>query len=202
MEDRDSMYRWKNTVGPIEHRPSRRNSWGYNQSLGLGFFEYFLLCEDLGAKPIPVLPGGFDPHHQRAVPFERMDEWVQDALDLVEFATGPIDTKWGALRAEMGHRKPFNLEYIAIGNEEVGQPFFDRYVYFHKALREKHPEIRIINSAGPFAAGSEYERGWDSAREHGSDIVDEHYYQTTDWLLANQYRYDEYDPNGPKVFLG
>ena len=201
-EDRDSMYRWKNTVGPVEHRPSRRNNWGYNQSLGLGFYEYFLLCEDIGAKPIPVLPGGFDPHHQRAVPFEQMDEWVQDALDLVEFANGSIESRWGGLRAEMGHPEPFHLEYIAIGNEEVGQAFFDRYVYFHRALREKHPDIQMINSAGPFAAGSEFDRGWDSAREHGSDLVDEHYYQPVDWMLANHERYDTYDANGPKVFLG
>ncbi|WP_462409433.1 alpha-L-arabinofuranosidase C-terminal domain-containing protein [Neobacillus sp. Marseille-QA0830] len=201
-EDRDSMYRWKNTVGPVEQRPSRRNSWRYNQSLGLGFYEYFVLCEDIGAKPLPVLPGGFDPHHQRAVPFEKMDEWVQDALDLVEFANGSATTKWGALRAQMGHPEPFHLEYLAIGNEEVGQPFFDRYVFYHQALREKYPDIKLINSAGPFAAGSEFERGWNSAGEHGSDLVDEHYYQTTDWYLANHYRYDDYESTGSKVFLG
>lgn len=200
--DRDSMYRWKNTIGSVEQRPSRRNSWGYNQSLGLGFFEYFQLCEDLGAKPIPVLPGGVDPHHQRMVPLDKLDEWVQDALDLIEFANGPVDSTWGQIRAEMGHPEPFYLEYLAIGNEEVGQPFFDRYPFFHQAIKERYPEIKLINSAGPFAAGSEYERGWQSAKEWGSDLVDEHYYQTTDWLLANHYRYDAYDSNGPKVFLG
>ena len=201
-EDRDSMYRWKNTIGPIEHRPSRRNSWGYNQTLGLGFYEYFLLCEDLGAKPLPVLPAGWDPHHQQAVPVEMLGEWIQDALDLIEFANGNTATKWGGMRAEMGHPEPFNLEYLAVGNEEVGQEFFNRYDHFHKAIREKYPEIRLINSAGPFAAGSEYQRGWNSARKNGSDLVDEHYYQTTDWLLANHDRYDHYDSTGPKVFLG
>lgn len=201
-EDRDSMYRWKNTVGPVEHRPSRRNSWGYNQTLGLGFYEYFLLCEDLQAEPLPVLPAGWDPHHQRAVPLDKLDEWIQDALDLIEFANGDSTTQWGSLRAEMGHPEPFNMKYLAIGNEEVGQEFFDRYDFFHEAIREAHPEILLINSAGPFAAGSEYERGWNSARKNGSDLVDEHYYQTTDWLLANHDRYNHYDGNGPKVFLG
>ncbi|MFS0661119.1 alpha-L-arabinofuranosidase C-terminal domain-containing protein [Niallia alba] len=200
--DRDSMYRWKNTIGPIEARPARRNSWGYNQTLGLGFFEYFQLCEDLGAEPIPVLAAGFDPHHQRAVPIEELDPWIQDALDLIEFANGDINSKWGTIRAEMGHPEPFHMKYIGIGNEEVGQAFFDRYVYFNKAIRENHPEIQIINSAGPFAAGSEYERGWQSARLNGSDLVDEHYYQSPEWFLANHHRYDSYDPNGPKVFLG
>lgn len=201
-EDRDSMYRWKNTVGPVEHRSARRNSWGYNQTLGLGFYEYFLLCEDLGAKPLPVLPAGWDPHHQRAVPIEELGEWIQDALDLIEFANGDPETKWGRLRSEMGHPEPFGMEYLAVGNEEVGQEFFDRYDHFHKAIREAYPEIQLINSAGPFAAGSEYERGWESARRNGSDLVDEHYYQTTDWLLANHDRYDHYPADGPKVFLG
>ena len=201
-EDRDSMYRWKNTVGPVEQRPSRRNSWKYNQTLGLGFYEYFLLCEDLGAEPLPVLPAGWDPHHQRGVPFDKLGEWIQDALDLIEFANGSIDTKWGELRAEMGHPEPFNMKYLAIGNEEVGQEFFDRYDFFHEAIRRSYPEILLINSAGPFAAGSEYERGWENSRKNGSDLVDEHYYQTTDWLLANHDRYDYYDAKGPKVFLG
>ncbi|WP_312093110.1 alpha-L-arabinofuranosidase C-terminal domain-containing protein [Niallia sp.] len=200
--DRDSMYRWKNTIGPVETRPTRGNSWGYNQTLGLGFFEYFQLCEDLKTEPIPVLPAGFDPHHQRAVPIEELGPWIQDALDLIEFANGDINSKWGTIRAEMGHPKPFHMKYIGIGNEEVGQAFFDRYVYFHKAIREKYPDIQIINSAGPFAAGSEYERGWQSARQNGSELVDEHYYQSPDWFLANHHRYDSYDSNGPKVFLG
>ena len=201
-KDRDSMYRWKNTIGPVEYRPTKRNNWGYNQSLGLGFFEYFQLCEDLNTKPLPVLPAGWDPHHQRAVPLDELGPWIQDALDLIEFANGSVDSTWGRIRAEMGHPEPFNLEYLGIGNEEVGKPFFDRYAYFHRAIREQYPEIKIINTSGPFAAGSEYERGWESAREHGSDLVDEHYYQSPDWFLANHHRYDSYDPNGPKVFLG
>ncbi|MGO4938351.1 alpha-L-arabinofuranosidase C-terminal domain-containing protein [Fundicoccus sp. Sow4_H7] len=201
-EDRDSMYRWKNTIGPVETRPAKRNNWGYNQSLGLGFFEYFQISEDLGAKPIPVLPGGWDPHHKRAVAIDELDPWIQDALDLIEFANGDVSTEWGAVRAEMGHPEPFNLEYLGIGNEEVGQEFFDRYAYFHEAIRKAYPNIKLINSAGPFSEGSEYDRGWKSALEHQSDLVDEHYYATPEWFLAHHHHYDHFDPNGPKVFLG
>lgn len=201
-DDHDSMYRWKNTIGPVETRPTKRTAWGYNQSLGLGFFEYFQLCEDLGAKPIPVLPAGWNPHHQRAVPIDELGPWIQDAIDLIEFANGPAKSKWGKIRAEMGHANSFNLEYLAIGNEEVGQPFFDRYNLFHEALRKLHPEIKLVNSAGPFAAGSEYQRGWNNAIENASDLVDEHYYASPEWFIANHHRYDNFDPKGPKVFLG
>jgi len=202
-DDRNSMYRWKNTIGPVEQRPARRNNWGYNQTLGLGYYEYFLFCEDIGAKPIPILPAGYDPHHKRIVPIEELGPWIDDALDLIEFANGdPSLTEWGALRAELGHPEPFGLEYIGIGNEEVGEPFFERYVYFHKAIKEKHPDIKIINSSGPFAAGGEYERGWKSARDNKSDLVDEHYYQSPEWFLANYDRYDSFKADEPKVFLG
>lgn len=201
-EDRDSMYRWKNTIGPIEERPARRNSWGYHQTLGLGFFEYFQFCEDIGAKPLPVLPGGYDPHHQRITPLDEMQPWIQDALDLIEFANGAPETAWGAVRARMGHEAPFGLEYIAIGNEEVGDAFFERYPLFHKAIREKYPQIKIIGTAGPFAAGSEYEKGWRCAKEWGSALVDEHYYHTPEWFLANHHRYDSFSGSDPKVFLG
>jgi alpha-L-arabinofuranosidase len=199
---RDSMYRWKNTIGDIEQRPARRCNWGYNQTLGLGYFEYFQFCEDIGAKPIPVLPGGYDPHHKRCVPIDELQPWIDDALDLIEFANGDLSTKWGGKRAELGHHEPFGLEYIAIGNEEVGEPFFERYPYFHKAIKEKYPNIKIINSSGPFAAGSEYDRGWKSAKENKSDLVDEHYYQTPEWFLANYHRYDDFKADEPKVFLG
>ena len=174
--DRDSMYRWKNTLGEPENRPARRSNWGYNQTLGLGYYEYFQFCEDIGAKPLPVLPGGYDPHHQRMVPLDEMGPWIQDALDLIEFANGGTDTEWGGLRASLGHPAPFGLEYLGIGNEEVGDAFFERYVLIHRAVREKYPEIKLINTASPFAAGTEYERGWRSARENGSDLIDEHYY--------------------------
>lgn len=200
-EDRDSQYRWKNTIGPLEDRPARRNNWGYNQTLGLGYYEYFLLCEDLGAKPLPVLPGGYNPHSGQAAEGEALEEFIQDALDLIEFAKGAPDTPWGAKRAEMGHPEPFGLEYLAIGNEEVGQAFFDRYPLFYNAIKAKHPEIRVIGSSGPFAGGPEYDRGWRSARQDGAELVDEHYYQSPEWFIANHHRYDDF-PEGPKVFVG
>ena len=201
-QDRNSMYRWKRTVGKVEARPTWRNNWGYNQTLGLGYYEYFLFCEDIGAKPLPVLPGGFNPHKGEGVAIENIGEWVQEALDLIEFANGGTDTKWGKIRAEMGHEAPFNMEYIGIGNEEIGEGFFERYPYFHKAIREKYPEIKIINSAGPFAVGEGYDAGWTSAKMYGSDLIDEHYYSSPEWFLANMHHYEDYDENGPKVFLG
>lgn len=200
-DDRNSMYRWKNTIGEVEKRPARRNNWRYNQSLGLGYYEYFLFCEDIGAKPLPVLPAGYNPHMEQSAPLDEMQEWIDDALDLIEFANGGIDTKWGKIRADLGHEQPFNLTYLAIGNEEVGKGFWERYDLFHKQIREKYPEIKLINSAGPFPAGGEFERGWANARKNGSDLVDEHYYTSPEWMLANTHRYDDYE-SSPKVFLG
>lgn len=201
-DDRDANYRWKNSIGDIKERPSRRNNWRYNQSLGLGYYEYFLFCEDIKAEPLPVLPAGYNPHGRQGVPLDEMQEWIDDALDLIEFANGSTDTKWGKVREELGHAEPFNMKYIGIGNEEVGQGFFDRYDIIHKAIREKYPEIKIINSAGPFNHGGEYDRGWENAKKNGSDIIDEHYYMTPEWLLANYHRYDKFSGEGTKVFLG
>ena len=201
-DDRDANYRWKKTIGDIKKRPARRNNWRYNQTLGLGYYEYFLFCEDIGAEPLPVLPAGYNPHSRQGVPMDELGEWVDDALDLIEFANGAPDTKWGGIRASLGHEKPFNMKYIAIGNEEVGQGFFDRYDVFHKAIKEKYPDIKIINSAGPFNHGGEYDRGWESARKNGSDIIDEHYYMTPEWMIANYHRYDNFSGEGTKVFLG
>lgn len=199
---RNALYRWKNTIGDVSERPARRSNWGYNQTLGLGYYEYFLFCEDIGAKPLPVLPAAYNPHHKDAVPFDELQPWVDDALDLIEFANGSIDTKYGKIRAELGHPEPFNLEYLAIGNEEVGDGFFDRYPYFHKAIKEKYPEIKLIGSSGPFPCGGEFEKGWNSARENKADFVDEHYYVSPEWMLANNKRYFEYKKDDPKVFLG
>lgn len=201
-DDRDSAYRWKNTIGDVEKRPSRRNNWGYNQSLGLGYYEYFVFCEDIKTKPIPILPAGYNPHSKQAVAIDDLGEWIDDALDLIEFANGDTDSEWGRVRAQLGHPEPFGLEYIGIGNEEVGQEFWDRYVYFHKAIKEKYPNIKIINTSGPFNQGAEYERGWKSARDNGSDFVDEHYYMAPEWFLANHHRYDSFKADDPKVFLG
>lgn len=201
-DERDANYRWKNTIGDVKKRPSRRNNWRYNQNLGLGYYEYFLFCEDIGAEPLPVLPAGYNPHSRQGVPIDEMGEWVDDALDLIEFANGNENTKWGHIRCELGHKEPFGLKYIAIGNEEVGQGFFDRYDIIHNAIRKKYPDIKIINSAGPFNHGGEYDRGWANAEKNGSDIIDEHYYMSPEWLIANHHRYDSFCDKKTKVFLG
>lgn len=200
--DRDSLYRWTNTIGAVEERPPRRNNWGYNQTAGLGFYEYFVFCEDIGAKAIPVVSGGWNPHSHSGVELSEIGEFVDETLALIEFANGSTDSEWGSIRAKMGHEEPFNLEYIAIGNEEVADGFFDRYPYFHKAIRAKYPDIKIIGTSGPWADGYDFEYGWNDARKHGTDIVDEHYYMHTDWFFRNMDRYKSYDRKDPKVFIG
>lgn len=199
---RDAQYRWKNTIGPIENRPARRNNWGYNQTLGLGFFELFQFCEDIGAKPLPVISPGYDPHHHREVPLDHMQYFIDEALDLIEFANGSMDSKWGGLRAKLGHPEPFHLEYLGIGNEEVGEAFFGRYNIVAQAIRARYPKIKLIGTSGPNAAGSEYERGWRHAKEGLCDLVDEHYYQSPEWFVANHNRYASFSGDEPGVFLG
>ncbi len=199
---RNSLYRWERTIGKVEERPTWRNNWGYNQTLGLGYFEYFCFCEEIGAAPLPVLAGGFNPHKGEGVPMEKMQEWVDEALHLIEFANGDENSEWGKKRIELGHKEPFNLKYIGIGNEEIGQGFFERYPLYHEAIRKKYPEIKIINTAGPFAVGEGYEDGWRSAKKYGSDLVDEHYYSSPEWFLANMHHYEDFDEKGPHVFLG
>ena len=203
--NRDSMYRWKNTLGPEEERPARRSNWGYNQTLGLGYYEYFLFCEDIKAKPLPVIPGGCDPHHRRYEDINNLKPWIDDALDLIEFANGDETTKWGQVRIKLGHKEPFNLEYLGVGNEEVSAPFFEREPYFVKAIREKYPDIKLIGTSGPFAKGGEFDRGFNAAVRDGMDFVDEHYYMAPEWFVANASRYADktrYKEGGPKVFLG
>ena len=200
--DRESMYRWKHTLGPVEQRTTWRNIWQYNQSLGLGYYEYFLLCEDIGAQPLPVIPGGWDPHTWRGADKEDMQEWIDEALDLIEFANGSAETVWGRRRCELGHPEPFHLKYLAIGNEEVGEEFFERYEIIHRAVKEKYPDIRLISSGGPGCAGSVFDRGWAQARELGASYVDEHFYQSPDWFVANAHRYESYPAQGTQAFLG
>lgn len=199
---RNGIYHWKRTVGPVENRPARRNNWGYHQSMGLGFYEYFLLCEDMGCEPLPVLNGGIDPHHLRFAEGELLQQYIQDALDLIDFAKGSPDTTWGRVRAEMGHPEPFALRYLAIGNEEIHEQFHQNIALFTKAIREKDPSIELIGSAGPFAHGGPYDMGWDYARRQELDHVDEHYYMAPEWFLANIDKYDDRPADGPKVFLG
>lgn len=209
-----TRYQWKNSVGPIENRPLNENRWNYTrinrafpdyfQSLGLGFYEYFLLSEDLGAEPLPVLNCGLSCQYEsnEVIPLAKIDPYVQDALDLIEFANGSLDTKWGKLRAEMGHPSPFNLKMIAIGNEQWGKVYVERLEVFVKAIREHYPQIKIIGSAGPSASGGEFDYLWPEMKRLGVDLVDEHYYMSPEWFQNNARRYDLYDREGPKVFAG
>lgn len=199
--DRSGMYRWKNTVGPVDERPARRNIWNYNQTFGLGFYEFFCLCEMIGAEPLPVIAAGYDPHYLRKANLDEMQEWIDEALDLIEFANGSAETKWGSLRMKMGHPESFHMKYLGIGNEEVGDAFFERYEIILNAVKERFPEIQVINSAGPGSGGSEFIKGWAQARRTRTSYVDEHFYQCPEWFLANADRYNDYAPS-PKAFLG
>lgn len=207
----ENIYRWKNTIGPLESRTPMRNIWGYHQSLGLGYFEYFQFCEDLGALPVPVLAAGVPCQNssdggagqQFGIPMEDMDEYVQDVLDLIEYANGPVTSVWGKKRAEAGHPKPFNLKYVGIGNEDlISDVFEERYRIIVKAVQKKYPEIIIIGTVGPFFEGTDYNEGWAIADDLKLPIVDEHYYQSPGWFINNQNFYDSYDRSKSKVYLG
>lgn len=207
----NNLYRWKDTIGPVEQRRGQRNLWGYHQSVGLGYFEYFQFCEDIGAKPLPVVPAGvscqnsnFSPGHgQQCVPLEDMAAYIQDILDLIEWANGPATSTWGAQRAAAGHPEPFGLHYLGIGNEDAITPGFkERFQLIHDAIRAKHPEIVLVGTAGPFPDGEDFEKGWAFARELGVALVDEHYYRSPQWFWDNLARYDGYDRKGPKVYAG
>lgn len=215
--DLESRYQWKNTIGPVENRPINENRWqyvmknrfspDYYQSYGLGFFEYFQLSEDIGAEPLPVLNVGmvcqFQNKEESAhVPVDELQPYIQDCLDLIEFANGDTTTTWGHKRAEMGHPAPFNLKYIAVGNEQWEDFYFKRLKPFVKAIREKYSDIKIIGTSGPSPEGESYEHGWKAMREIGADLVDEHFYSSEEWFLNNAMRYDSYSRKGPKVFAG
>lgn len=207
-------YQWKKTVGPIEGRELLVNRWNtefnhrptpdYYQSFGLGFFEYFQLAEDLGAQPMPILSCGMACQFNTGelVPMEELDPYVQDALDLIQFANGSTSTIWGKIRAEMGHPEPFNLKYIGVGNEQWGPEYIKRYKVFEKAIKESHPEIVIISGSGPFPDGEHFEYGMEELTKLKAEIVDEHYYRPPAWFRNNADRYDSYDRNGPKIFAG
>lgn len=199
-----NAYRWKKTIGDVAQRPTQWNLWGYHQSFGLGFFEYFLLARDLGAEPVPVLNAGISCQVRGAeiAPLEAMGEWVQDALDLVEYANGGEETFWGRKRMEDGHPEPFGLKYLAIGNENWGKEYFERFALFEKALKKRFPEVQLILASGPSPDGPAFEEAWRWARAHNIDIVDEHMYMPPSWFLSNTERYDSYDRNGPKVMVG
>lgn len=215
--DLPTRYRWKNTVGPVENRPLNENRWHYTfrhrffpdyyQSYGLGFFEYFQLAEEIGAEPLPVLSVGLACQYQNRdmsahVPLDSLQPYIDDALDLIEFANGPADSEWGALRAEMGHPEPFNLKFIGIGNEQWGPEFTERLAPFIKAIRKRYSDIRIVGSSGPSAAGDKFDYLWPEMKRLKADLVDEHYYQPEKFFLTQADRYDSYDRKGPKVFAG
>lgn len=199
-----NAYRWKKTIGDVVERPTQWNLWGYHQSFGLGFFEYFLLAEDLGAEPVPVLNAGISCQVRGAefVPLEAMGEWVQDALDLVEYANGGEETFWGRKRMEDGRPEPFGLRYLAIGNENWGEEYFERFALFQKALKARFPEVQLILASGTSPNGFVFQRAWEWAKSHGVDVVDEHLYMPPSWFLSNTGRYDSYDRSGPKVMVG
>ena len=209
-----TRYQWKNSVGPVENRPLNENRWNYTfkhkafpdyfQSLGLGYYEYFLLSEDLGAEPLPVLSCGLSCQYEsnEVVPLDELDLYVQDALDLIEFANGPATSTWGKLRAEMGHPEPFHLKMIGIGNEQWDKVYTERLEVFTKAIRAHYPDIKIVGSSGPNADGDKFDYLWSEMKRIGVDLVDEHYYMAPDWFFANAARYDSYDRRGPKVFAG
>lgn len=207
-------YQWKKTVGPVAERETLINRWNeefthrltpdYFQSFGLGFYEYFQLAEDLEAEPLPILSCGIACQFNTGelVPMEDLDPYIQDALDLIEFANGGSETAWGKVRTEMGHPEPFNMKYIGIGNEQWGPEYIKRYKEFEKAIKSKYPDIIIVSGSGPFPDGEYFEYGWEQLTDMGTEIVDEHYYRSPEWFRNNADRYDEYDRNGPKVFAG
>lgn len=210
----ETRYQWKNSVGPVENRLLNINRWNYTfphkffpdyyQSYGMGFYELFLLSEDIGAEPLPVLSCGLSCQYEKGeeVPLDQLTPYVQDALDLIEFANGPATSTWGKVRAEMGHPEPFHLKMIAIGNEQWGEVYPERLELFMKAIRAKYPDIKIVGSAGPKAGGDRFNYLWPEMKRLGVDLVDEHYYMPPEWFFKNAARYDKYDRKGPKVFAG
>jgi len=206
-----NIYRWKDTIGPIEQRREQANLWGYHQSVGLGYFEFFQFCEDISATPLPVIAAAVccqNSDHkggtgQRGLPLEQMPAYIQDILDLIEYANGPTTSHWGAQRAAAGHAEPFHLKYLGIGNEDAQTPEFrERFKLIFDAVKRAHPEITVVGTVGPFPDGEDFDAGWKTARELAVPIVDEHYYKSPEWFLANRARYDAYDRAGPHVYVG
>ncbi|MGQ4386362.1 alpha-L-arabinofuranosidase C-terminal domain-containing protein [Streptomyces sp. SAS_270] len=202
---RKRSYQWKDTVGPVEQRATNSNFWGYNQSYGLGYYEYFQYSEDIGAMPLPVVPALVTGCGQNKATDDDalLKRHIQDTLDLIEFANGPVTSKWGKKRAQMGHPKPFHLTHIEVGNEEnLPTEFFARFTQFRTAIAAKYPNIKVISNAGPDDSGTTFDTAWKLNKDANVDMVDEHYYNSPQWFLQNNDRYDSYDRNGPKVFLG
>ena len=217
--DLETRYQWKNSVGPAENRPLNENRWNYTfphrlfpnyyQTYGLGFYEFFLLSEKIGAEPLPVLSVGLACQYQNNdddknahVCIDDLQPYIDDVLDLIEFANGNTTTRWGKLRAEMGHPEPFNLKQIGIGNEQWGPLYPERLAKFVEQIRAKYPKMLICGSSGPQAEGKEFDYGWEQMSRLKVDLVDEHYYRSPEWFFKNAGRYDNYNRKGPKVFAG
>lgn len=214
----DNIYHWNETVGPLQDRKPDKNIWGYHQTRGLGFFEFFQFCEDIGAEPLPVLAAGVPCQNsapdkngfggqQGGIPMSDMPAYCQEILDLIEWANGdPATSKWAKMRADAGHPEPFNLKYIGIGNEDIiSTTFEERYEMICKAIKQKYPNIIVCGTVGPFHDPSaDYVEGWKFAKAHHDiiDMVDEHYYESPGWFMHHQNYYDDYDRKGPKVYLG
>jgi alpha-N-arabinofuranosidase len=207
-------YQWKKSVGNVDDRETKMNRWNvefshkqtpdYFQSFGLGFFEYFQLSEDIGAEPLPILSCGMACQYNTGelAPINELDPYVQDALDLIEFANGTVTTTWGKIRSDMGHPKPFNLKYIGVGNEQWGPDYIDRYKVFEKAIKAKYPNIIIVSGSGPSPAGEHFDFAMQELKKLNAELVDEHYYESPKWFRENAGRYDKYDRKGPKIFAG
>ena len=217
----DNIYDWKGSIGALEARKPMPNIWRYHQTRGLGYYEFFQFCEDINAEPLPVIAAGIPcqnsgqcSHHskdeitcagqQGGIPMEEMGAYIQDILDLIEYANGDAKkTKWGKIRAQSGHPKPFNMKFIGIGNEDmITDVFEERFTMIYKAIKEKYPEITVIGTTGPFSEGTDYEEGWALATQLGVPMVDEHYYKSPGWFINHQNYYDYYDRNKPQVYLG
>lgn len=207
-------YQWKKSVGNVDNRETKMNRWNvefnhkqtpdYFQSFGLGFFEYFQLSEDIGAEPLPILSCGMACQYNTGelAPINELDPYVQDALDLIEFANGAVTTTWGKIRSDMGHPQPFNLKYIGVGNEQWGPDYIDRYKVFEKAIKAKYPNIIIVSGSGPSPAGEHFDFAMQELKKLNAELVDEHYYESPKWFRENAGRYDNYDRKGPKIFAG
>ncbi len=210
----DQRYQWKTTIGDLDDRRLIINRWNtefnwrltpdYYQSFGLGYFEYFLLSEDIGAEPLPILNCGMacQFNSSELAPLEDLDHYIQDAIDLIEFANAPVTTAWGRKRAELGHPAPFNLKMIGVGNEQWGPQYIERYEIFARVLKEKYPNVALVSSAGPAPDGERFDFLWAKLRELKADLIDEHYYMAPKWFRDNAGRYDNYPRTGPKVFAG
>ena len=214
----ETRYQWKNSVGPVENRPLNDNRWEYTfdyryfpdyyQSYGLGFYEFFQFAEDIGAEPLPVLSVGLACQFQNwndpsaHVPVDELQPYIDDCLDLIEFANGDETTEWGKVRCDMGHAEPFNLKLIGVGNEQWDTLYYERLSPFVDAIRAAYPDIKIVGTSGPDSEGEMFELGWEAMRKQKADLVDEHFYRPETWFLSHGLRYEDYDRKGPKVFAG